>query len=58
MVAMRLTLRTLLADKDGVLERSDSELLELKIRESQTPTTLRQRINARTSPEGIRGPRS
>ncbi len=31
---MRLTLRTLLAHKDGVLERSDAEILEGKIRES------------------------
>lgn len=41
---MRLTLRTLLAHKDGVLDRSDAEILEGKIRASQFATSLRERM--------------
>ena len=41
---MRLTLRTLLAYRDGVLEPSDSAVLEAKIKESSTAQKISQRI--------------
>lgn len=42
---MRLTLRTLLAFRDQVLEPKDAEILEQRFRESQTAQNLSQRIN-------------
>jgi hypothetical protein len=42
---MRLTLRTLLAYRDQVLEAKDAEVLEQRLRESQTAQTISDRIN-------------
>lgn len=42
---MRLTLRTLLAYRDQVLEAKDTEVLEQRLRESQTAQTISDRIN-------------
>jgi hypothetical protein len=41
---MRLTLRTLLAYRDGVLDPKDAEVLEAKIQESSTAQQISQRI--------------
>jgi hypothetical protein len=43
--AMRLTLRTLLAYRDGVLEPKDASALEAKLRESSTARQISQRID-------------
>ncbi|XZE34624.1 hypothetical protein SH501x_000090 [Pirellulaceae bacterium SH501] len=42
---MRLTLRTLLAYRDGVLDPKDSQVLESKLRESSTARHISQRID-------------
>lgn len=42
---MRLTLRTLLAYRDGVLEPKDATALEAKLRESSTARQISQRID-------------
>lgn len=42
---MRLTLRTLLAFRDGVLDDTDGKILEKKIRDSSTAQSISQRIN-------------
>lgn len=42
---MRLTLRTLLAYRDQVLEPKDAEILEQRFRESQTARAISDRIN-------------
>ncbi len=42
---MRLTLRTLLAYRDGVLEPKDATALEAKLRESSTASQISQRID-------------
>jgi hypothetical protein len=42
---MRLTLRTLLAYRDGVLEPKDAAALEAKLRESSTARQISQRID-------------
>lgn len=49
---MRLTLRTLLAHRDGVLEAKDAALLEAKLRDSTFARQISQRID-----ESMRNPR-
>lgn len=49
---MRLTLRTLLAYRDGVLDSKDAALLESKLRESSTAQQISQRID-----DGMANPR-
>ena len=49
---MRLTLRTLLAYRDGVLDNKDTILLESKLRDSVTAQQISQRID-----EGMSNPR-
>lgn len=49
---MRLTLRTLLAYRDGVLDSQDAQVLESKIRSSSTAQQIAQRIE-----EGMRNRR-
>lgn len=49
---MRLTLRTLLAYRDGVLDNKDTLLLESKLRDSVTAQQISQRID-----EGMSNPR-
>ena len=49
---MRLTLRTLLAYRDGVLDNKDAILLESKLRDSVTAQQISQRID-----EGMSNPR-
>ncbi len=43
-IAMRLTLRTLLALRDGVLDRQDSVELEQRLRQSSTAQAIEKRI--------------
>ncbi|XZE20694.1 hypothetical protein SH449x_000578 [Pirellulaceae bacterium SH449] len=49
---MRLTLRTLLAYRDGVLDSKDAALLESKLRDSSTAQQISQRID-----DGMANPR-
>ena len=50
---MRLTLRTLLAYRDQVLDAKDTEILEQRLRESQTARTISDRINNLMSNPGV-----
>lgn len=50
---MRLTLRTLLAYRDRVLEPKDAEILEQRLRESQAARTISDRISNLISHPGL-----